>query len=181
MIEEMEFRVEPYSLKIKDINIEICPCCDMILQQNIRKGNYLIRECGYCRYLDRPFGGCGNTALTHYGGCSCEYGEKEFLYITCERCKSLKCIDCKTVLSCRNKNCSIPTRCIDCCKKHEFNNKWNNTTAQEKLNFYGTTKLKILAKNKNIKGYSKYKKDELINILSPLVNKNDFPIKSKIN
>jgi hypothetical protein len=50
----MEIRAEPYNLQIKDNNVEICPCCDTILQRNIRKGNYLIDECGYCRYLDRP-------------------------------------------------------------------------------------------------------------------------------
>jgi hypothetical protein len=174
----MEIRAEPYNLQIKDNNVEICPCCDTILQRNIRKGNYLIDECGYCRYLDRPFGGCGNTAETHYGGCSCEYGEKDYLYITCEKCKSSKCIECKITLVCLNKNCAISTRCFDCCKKYEFNNKWKNTTPQEKLHLYGSEKLKILAKNKKIKGYSKYKKHELINILSPFVNENDFPIKS---
>ena len=70
----MEIRTEPYNLQINDITVEICPCCDMILQRNIRNGNYLISECSYCRYLDRPFGGCGNTAEVHYGGCSCKYG-----------------------------------------------------------------------------------------------------------
>ena len=177
---EMEICVEPHDLQIKDINVEICPCCNMTLRRNIRKGKYLIndKECGYCRYLDRPFGGCGNTAISHYGGCSCEYGEKDYLCVTCEKCKSSKCIDCKTMLPCRNKNCNIPTRCFDCYKKHEFNNKWQNTTPCEKLDVYGIVKLKILAKNKKIKGYSKYTKRALINILTPLVNENDFPIKS---
>jgi hypothetical protein len=101
--------------------------------------------------------------------------------MTCEKCKSSKCIDCKTPLFCRNKNCSIPTWCFDCSKKHEFNNKWKNTTPQEKLDLYGSKKLQILAKNKKIKGYSKYKKHELIVILSPLVNENDFPIKSEFS
>jgi hypothetical protein len=189
----MDFRTEPVNLQIKDINVDICPCCNMILQQNIRKGCYLIRECGYCRYLDRPFGGCGNRAKTHYGGeCSCEYGEKDYLYISCEKCKYLKCIDCKEPLSCRNENCAIPIRCFQCCKKYEFNNKWKNTTPQQKLEFnnkwenttpqqklelYGIQKLKILAKNKKIKGFSKYKKQELINILLHLVDETDFPIK----
>lgn len=62
-------------------------------------------------------------------------------------------------------------------EKIEFNNKWKTTTPQEKLNMYGIIKLKILAKNKNLKGYSKYKKGELINRLKPLVNERDFPIK----
>ena len=42
---------------------------------------------------------------------------------------------------------------------------------------YGIIKLKTLAKNKNLKGYSQYKKSELINKLNPLVNESDFPIK----
>ena len=40
-------------------------------------------ECGYCRYLDRPFGGCGSTAITHYKGCSCRYEEKDCVVLTC--------------------------------------------------------------------------------------------------
>jgi hypothetical protein len=68
---ELDIRVEPYNLYIKDITVVICPCCDMILQRNIRTENY--------------------------------------------------------------KNCAIPTQHVDCCKK-----------------------LKILAKYKKFKGYSKY-------------------------
>jgi hypothetical protein len=172
----MEIHCEPYQLQIKDITAK-CPCCEMILHHHIRKENYLINECSYCRYLDRPFGGCGNTAETHYGGCSCEYGEKDYLYMTCETCTSSTCIQCKHPLRCCNQNCVLPKRCDDCCKKHEFSNKWKNTTPQEKLQLYGIEKLKILAKIKKVKGCSKYKKHELIHILSPLVNEHDFPIK----
>jgi hypothetical protein len=42
---------------------------------------------------------------------------------------------------------------------------------------YGIIKLKKLAKMKNLKGYSKYNKNELIEKLKLLVNDNDFPIK----
>ena len=42
---------------------------------------------------------------------------------------------------------------------------------------YGIQKLKILAKNKEIKSFQNIKKMELINILGPLVNEKDFPIK----
>lgn len=34
-------------------------------------------------------------------------------------------------------------------------------------------------KNKGFKGFSKYKKNDLINILLPLINDTDFPIKNK--
>ena len=29
----MEIRTEPYNLKIKDPNILLCPCCDIILKK----------------------------------------------------------------------------------------------------------------------------------------------------
>ena len=132
-------------------------------------------ECNYCSYLDRPFGYCGNTTRTHYGGCSCIYEEKEFLLISCETCKYSKCINCKNNIECCNENCSIrPRKCYKC---YEFIDKWKNTTPKEKLNLYGIEKLKILAKQKEIKGYSKYRKHDLICILSPLVSENDFPIR----
>ena len=69
----MEIRTEPHTLKVNSNIITHCSCCNSILQQEIKSGKYLIGdECGYCRYLDRPFGGCGNTASSHYGSCSCE-------------------------------------------------------------------------------------------------------------
>jgi hypothetical protein len=45
------------------------------------------------------------------------------------------------------------------------------------MNLYTSEKLKILAKNKKIKGYSKYTKKELISMLSQLVNETDIPRK----
>lgn len=113
----------------------------------------------------------------HYpNGCSCKYIDKDYLYVSCYNCKSPKCIKCKNSLNCSNKNC-CSVICLNCDKKIEFINKWKTTTPQEKLYLYGIVKLQILAKNKKIKEYSIYKKHELINILSPLVNENDFPIK----
>jgi len=173
----MEILKEPYNLQIDDNDISICGCCKNNLIKEVKKGNCLIgNECGYCRYLDRPFGGCGNTATAHYGGCSCIYGKKDYMYISCETCKSPKCSKCKNSVYCYNNNCSSVI-CHRCNKKTEFNNKWKVSTPQQKLELYGTTKLKKLAKNKKIKGYSKCKKRELINMLLSLVNDNDFPIK----
>jgi hypothetical protein len=171
----MENRFEPYNLQIKDINIDICPCCNSILQKEIRKGNYLINgECGYCRYSEKSFVTYSSSWQQHYpDGCTCKYGEKDYLYIICENCKSLKIPKC---LNCCNKNCDS-VMCSKYIEKTKFNNIWKTTTPQEKLHLYGSKKLKILAKNKKIKEYSKYKKNELINILSSLVNENDFPIK----
>ena len=175
----LEIRTDPYNLQINDDSIVYCPCCNNVLVKQVNKGNYLIDgDCGYCRYLDRPFGGCGNTAATHFGGCSCEYGEKDYLYISCENCKSPKCLKCQTSISCRNQKCGSIV-CDTCIKRAQFNDTWKTTTPQEKLDLYGIVKLKILAKNKNVKGYSKYTKRELINTLSPLVNENDFPINTR--
>ncbi len=86
----MDIRIEPFILKV-DKSTKYCPCCGGVLLKEIKLGEYLIRECGYCRYLDRPFAFCGNTASNHYGGCECNYGEKEFIYITCKKCISPKC------------------------------------------------------------------------------------------
>jgi len=62
-------------------------------------------------------------------------------------------------------------------EKNKFINKWKKASPAKKLEFYGKTKLLILAKNKKINGYSKMNKDELIDNLSLIVTKNDFPIK----
>ena len=58
----METRREPYTLKV-DSNSNVCPCCSNILHKEIKPGDYFKgKECEYCRYLDRRFGGCGTTA-----------------------------------------------------------------------------------------------------------------------
>jgi hypothetical protein len=165
----MEIRTEPDNLQINDNTITLCPCCNFVVIKEIKKGKYLTRECSDCIKGTRPFSYSS-------GDCSCKYGEKDYIYITCETCKSPKCINCKKILFCCNNNCGSVI-CNICIKKTEFNNKWKTTTPQEKLNLYGIEKLKVLAKNKKLKGYSKYKKNELINILSSLVNETDFPIK----
>ena len=58
----MEIRSEPVNLQIKDDDI-LCSCCNTILQQNIKKGKYLISECYDCRYLERPFGSCRSISV----------------------------------------------------------------------------------------------------------------------
>jgi hypothetical protein len=60
--------------------------------------------------------------------------------------------------------------------KKEFTNRWCNSTSSEKLNFYGKKKLLLLAKKKGIKGCCNMLKSELIEKLSQIVNKDDFPI-----
>lgn len=174
----MENRFDPYNLQIKDTNSSTCPCCNSILQKEIRKGKYLINgECGYCRYSEKSFATYSSSWQQHYpNGCTCEYNEKDFLYITCKNCKSPKCFKCKKQLSCCNQNCSS-VLCSKCLEQIKFYNIWKTTKPQEKLHLYGYEKLKILAINKKI-FKKKYNKDELISILSSLVNENDFPIKN---
>jgi hypothetical protein len=172
----MEIMSEPFNIKVNSEDT-ICPCCNSLLQKEIRDGEYLIGdECRYCRYLDRPFGGCGNTALSHYGGCECVYGNKDYLYISCQKCLYPTCVKCEDKCKCIGNGCNNIV-CKKCIEKTTFNNKWNTSTLQEKLYMYGIKKLQLLAKNKKIKGFSKYKKSELICILIPVINEKDFPIK----
>jgi len=52
-------------------------------------------------------------------------------------------------------------------------------TFRDELYLYATKKLMILAQRKNIVGRSKMKRDQLIEILEPLIEKNDFPIRER--
>ena len=179
----MNITIEPHILKV-DSNSNVCPCCNNILHKEIKlKCVKIGNECSNCRaydnYLDRPFGGCGNTAISHYGDCSCEYSEEEYLYITCKKCLSPTCIKCGTKCFCEGNGCNEIV-CRKCIENDKFNSNWKKSTPEQKLEFYGIKKLKILAKNKKIKGFSKYKKNELIDILIPLVTENDFPIKPQV-
>lgn len=169
----MEIRTDPPSLRVKDANSIICPCCQNTLTYEIVRKRYFI-ECGLCIYSDRPFGGLS----PQLGECDCKWSEseKDFLYIRCFHCKTTTCKKCKKPLACDNEKCGSVV-CSDCVEKQGFNRLWKTKTPQEKLEFYGMTKLKVLAKIKNVQGYSKYKKHELITSLSPLVTDDDFPIK----
>ena len=57
-----------------------------------------------------------------------------------------------------------------------FKNKWNDGV-KGKLSCYGLTKLLLFAKSKYIKGYTKYSKDELIELLGKYSVEGDFPIR----
>jgi hypothetical protein len=175
----MERRTEPYNLKININNDQLCQCCNNFLKYEIKKAKYQIsKDCGYCVYSDRPFTTGSSSLHVHYpDGCTCEYDDKEFLYITCNKCKSPSCTICNEKINhCYHENCATNI-CDNCKNKKKFNNTWEISTPQEKLILHGIKKLHILAKNKKIKGYSKYKRGELIKILNNVVDKNDFPIK----
>ena len=167
--------------KIIDVEVEIpiCNNCNICLKckENIFNINdtysdhdfckinnsYLHREC-YKEYT-KP-----NDDNKYYSFCGLNNKwELKGIYVICNKCQN------KYKQSIHNTK---PTDvCEKCKEKIDFNNKWKTATLQEKLNMYGIKKLKILAKNKNLKGYSKYTKAELINRLEPLVNESDFPIK----
>lgn len=92
----MEIRCEPYNLNITS-DINNCPKCTSGLNKVIRDGNYLISECGYCRYSDRPFASCGSSLQNHFPeGCTCNYGIKQYIYYICENCKNPKCQQCNS-------------------------------------------------------------------------------------
>ena len=92
----MQIRTDPWNLNITDPNVTQCLRCNSALQKEIKLGKYLINgECGYCSYKDRPFACASSSWQQHFpGGCDCQYGEKEFLYITCDNCLNPKCKDC---------------------------------------------------------------------------------------
>ena len=125
-----------------------------------------------------------------YEGNRCRYTEcnnKRCDQMLCVSCKQKKCLMCKTVILCHNLNCTSVYH--DSClrkieleqeahdRKIEFGKQWKQMTPLEKLEIHGIEKLKLLAKKKALKGYSKLKKEELIHLLGPMVSTNDFPIK----
>ena len=84
----MEIRVEPYNLQIKDKNISNCQYCNFLLKKEIKIGSYLVEECAFCKYSDRAFATYSSSWQQHFpNGCTCEYKEKEYLYIICTNCK----------------------------------------------------------------------------------------------
>ena len=150
----MDIVSNPDSLNITSDEVSLCPKCNSNLFKKIeKKWRQIGNDCGWCRYSDRPFTLGSSSLESHYpNGCTCKYEETGYiLLITCH-------------------NCLHPP-------KISFSEKWKNSSAIDKLKLYGIRKLKLLAKSKKIKGYSKYKKKELIDVLQPLINDNDFPIK----
>jgi hypothetical protein len=148
----MEIRTEPCNLQITETDCSNCPKCSYKLIKEVREGTYLESECGYCTYSDRPFAMGSSSLQNHYPeGCTCKHGKKQYIYVSCQRC-------------------SIPTT------KDSFSSKWKDMSMEEKLNKYGIAKLKILAKRKQLVGYSTLKKGDLISSLKEVVSDKDFPI-----
>ena len=160
----MEVRCEPAHLQITDRNTLHCPRCNDILRKEVRQGNSLVKECSQCNYDTRPFALCKSPFAE--SNCTCEYEEIEYLHILCETCVIPRC-----------SKCSQPHSGIcPSCKEKEFKDKWRTSTPQGKLHLHGVAKLRILAKNKQLKGYSTWTKEELIARLIPIVHETDYPI-----
>ena len=172
-------RTSPYCLNISNEDAENCPCCKDVLIKSIKKGQRMTGfECGYCRYLDRPFGCCGNSAENQYGGCYCKYEDCEYIEMICYTCEKGKlCEDCSEIVKCCNANCSAPLKCKKCTDKINFKAEWRTSSPHEKVEYYGVAKLRLLARYKKLKNRSKMNKYDLIKALSPLVDKDDFPIR----
>lgn len=97
-----------------------------------------------------------------------EFDYSSFM-IKCDLCKKIT-----NAIGCKNIICN---ECVMLRNKNDFMNKWKNASPIDKLKFYGKQKLIVLAKRKDIKGYTKMSKKELFNILKNIVSDNDFPIK----
>jgi len=166
-------RTSPYNLKTDPKDVTLCLCCNTKLSLEEKPMRILADdECYSCRYQDRPFA-LGSVSA---GPCTCEYKEVKGCHITCKKCISPRCIKCNRKFNCNN-NCNKP--CPDCINKEKFKKQWKQSTPAEKLKLYGVKKLRILAKRKKIKRIYSYKKQQLLEILLPLVVADDLPIKEK--
>lgn len=160
----MDIRVEPYFLQIESKEITECPYCNNLLKKEIKKVNVCIKD----NSPDKPFVSPFESEKPSV------WEEQNILHITCDNCSNPKCKKCNDfIFHSKNAVCNNKYLCCKC----EFNYKFRNSTPQQRLEYYGIRKLKLLAKRKNIKQYYSYKKYELIEILKPLVTNNDFPIK----
>lgn len=190
----METRFEPNFIEdYYSYNNTLCYYCNSILLKQVKKSKYLKKECGYCRYSDRPFAMGSSTLENNYSGCNCEYGEKDFNFIICNNCLNINCKICnikiyteylrKPSLYCYECKETYKKKELEKKKQEQFNIKWKNFTEkrinkfnkyQKELDILTLKMLKEFAKNKNIKNYNKYKKQHLIDILIPLINDEDF-------
>lgn len=164
---------QPRFLEIKDARLDECPRCCTKLEEKIKQGREEIYECGRCRYMDRPFGWCS----TDLGSCECEYEDIDIIVKTCPECSVVKCSICSSVIGVVTDMRDFSGEEAIVCSKCEFRQKWKKATVKEKLAMHGVMKLKILAEKKQIKEFTKLKKNELIESLVDQTTDNDFPIR----
>jgi hypothetical protein len=169
----------------------LCPKCNSTINSEIKMERRCVLECDTCSYKDRPFG----YVRSQYWNepCTCIWKDVKILYLKCNKCMICKCTKCSSdIVYSEYKNGDFREKICNTCKtefnmkiqkeneliaKKEFSEKWKTMTIHDKLNLYGIVKLKILAKNKNIKSIYKYNKQSLIEILTPITSNSDFPIK----
>ena len=151
----------PTTLKdvIKTIDDINCPVCNFVLQK-IEMTVKQCDECYTCIQDDRPF----NMGRTNRGECSCEWYDKDITEITCSQCIE------NQIKEKKEREDDEKER-----KYMSFIGNWNSGI-NGKLSCYGIKKLQKLAKYKEIKGYSKLTKEQLIIILEKIVKESDFPI-----
>lgn len=153
------YRFNPLTLKNISTTVVDCPVCNSTLQKkNITERK--LDECYECIQDDRPF----NYGRANKGYCSCTYRDADILEITC-----LKCVE---------NEASKISKMINDEAEHDhmlFLSTWHRGV-RGKLSCYGIKKLQKLARHKELKGYSKLNKEQLINSLEKITKETDFPI-----
>jgi hypothetical protein len=153
---------------IKNINNNCTVCNNKLIEKIKTEEIKEFKECRAC-----------NLGIFN---CSCEtiYSSVNVLYYICLYCKTIeqhnKNINYIVDNEQTKRNYIANDYKIDF-YNIEFKYKWCFGSIKDKLNCYGIKKLRILAKNKKLKNYSKKKIDILINVLLPITNHSDFPIK----
>ena len=202
----MDIITEPSFLIINDIHTLSCPNCNCLLNRQFKTIPYLIKECIECKSNNKMF----NTHIPpNNDGCMCKYSKHKQLFITCDNCVDFeKAESTKIQISEIDKQSQqeeierqtqkeedeIERQQIFLRQKQQreiylkrqeeeiifLKNKKENELL-EQLMECNMTNLKTLAKNKNLKCVSSYKKSELIELLIPKVTNDDFPITENTN
>lgn len=165
------FATNPIELKniMNTSDEDNCPICNTLLQKTeiiVRKRN----ECYECMQDDRPF-----NYMRKHKECVCQWYDSTELLITCQTCVEHETVqkrEREKVNMIENEKMEKEERMKE---RMLFLEKWNNGV-NGKLSCYGLKKLQKLAKQKQMKGYSKFSKTQLILQLESIVNESDFPI-----
>lgn len=104
----------------------------------------------------------------------CRNGDNIHGKFVCKTCLTPKCPKCNSL--CYDVTEPSELTCLTCISNNKFKKQWNKGLV-EKLKLYGIFKLKLLAKKKKIKHSSSIDKIKLVELLSPIVEESDFPIR----
>lgn len=202
----MDIITVPSFLIINDIHTLSCPNCNCLLNRQFKTMPYLIKECIECKSNNKMF----NTHIQpNNDGCMCKYSKHKQLFITCDNCVDFEKAEATKIQTSeidkqtqrdeierqtQNEEDEIERQQIFLKQKQQreiylkrqeeeilfLKNKKENELL-EQLMECNMTNLKTLAKNKNLKCVSSYKKSELIELLIPKVTDDDFPITENTN